>query len=94
MTAKITHLIRTIQIFSAAGMQILQGFLSAVSLQIVIFSPRCWLLLARYINVDTEGSGLVPVGVRLEKKVNKNNGETNTEMGGGKNKGAPKNNRW
>lgn len=80
MTAKITDLIRTIHFYYlAAEMQILQGFLSFILRQIVIFSSRCYLLLACYIKLDTEGSGLVPVGVRLEKKVNKSNRETNTE---------------
>lgn len=75
MTAKITDLIKTIQIFLAAQMQILQGFFSVISMQIVIFSPTYYLLLACYINLDTGGSGLAPVGIRLEKKVNKNNRE-------------------
>lgn len=67
--------------FSSSDANITGLILSAILMQIVLFRPRCCLLLACSINLDPEGSRLVPVGVRLEKNVNKSNRETNIEIG-------------
>lgn len=67
--------------FSSSDANITGLILSAILMQIVIFRPRCCLLLACSINVDPGGSRLVPVGVRLEKKVNKSNRKMKIEIG-------------
>lgn len=48
-------------------------------MQIFTHRPGCCKLLACYINLHAEGFGTVPVGIRLEKEVNKNNREMNVE---------------